>query len=77
MAMGGIHLLHTVLLSFLLYSGYPEPGYSDNMDCQWFIDVGDPNAILEITIHRLRLEQNCKYDRLEIFEGDGHNVLSL
>ena len=49
--------------------GYPLPGYSDELDCRWFIEVDDPSAILEIAINRIRMEQNCKYDRLEIYEG--------
>ena len=53
----------------LPYAGYPQPGYSNDLDCRWFIEVNDPSAILEIAINRIRMEQNCKYDRLEIYEG--------
>ena len=49
--------------------GYPQPGYSNDLDCRWFVEVNDPSAILEIVINRIRMEQNCKYDRLEIYEG--------
>ena len=49
--------------------GYPKPGYSNDLDCRWFVEVNDPSAILEIAINRIRMEQNCKYDRLEIYEG--------
>ncbi len=57
-----------------IFAGYPRPGYSNELDCQWFIEAEDSGALLEFTVKRMRMEQNCEFDRLEFYAGEALKV---
>lgn len=51
------------------FPGYPEPGYSNNLDCRFYVHTSEPGALIEVTVVRMRMEINCRYDRLEVHHG--------
>ncbi len=52
-------------------SGYRQRGYSNNLDCRWYIEVNDTEAILEIKVEIMRIEK-CEFDRLDIYRGESN-----
>nr|XP_033964372.1 cubilin-like [Pseudochaenichthys georgianus] len=58
--------------------GSPDPNLDDRyefrMDCMWTIEM-PPNTVVNLTFESFDLEDssNCRYDYLNVFDGDNNN----
>ena len=63
--------------NLLLFLGFSEPGYPNNFRCTWSLQTSDSSALIEITIKYLRMEENCKFDKVEFFKGEKYVTFIL